>query len=238
MKIALIGYGKMGKMIEEQAIARNHEIALKIDMDNRSNITPEQLKQCDVAIEFTTPSSVIDNISWCFNNKIPIIVGTTGWYSNLENVKKECEVKNGTFLYASNFSVGVNIFFALNEFLAKIMNNYPGYESRIEEIHHIHKLDSPSGTGISIAEGIIKNIDSKTSWSEDNIKNKTVLPIISRREGEVPGTHIVKYQSDIDDIEIKHIAHNRKGFALGAVIAAEWLKDKKGFHTINEMYTF
>lgn len=238
MKIALIGYGKMGKMIEEQAIARNHEIALKIDMDNRSNITPEQLKQCDVAIEFTTPSSVIDNISWCFNNKIPVIVGTTGWYSNLENVKKECEVKNGTFLYASNFSVGVNIFFALNEFLAKIMNNYPGYESQIEEIHHIHKLDSPSGTGISIAEGIIKNIDSKTSWSEENIKNKTVLPIISRREGEVPGTHIVKYQSDIDDIEIKHIAHNRKGFALGAVIAAEWLKDKKGFHTINEMYTF
>jgi 4-hydroxy-tetrahydrodipicolinate reductase len=238
MKIALIGYGKMGKMIEEQAIARNHEIALKIDMDNRSNITPEQLKQCDVAIEFTTPSSVIDNISWCFNNKIPVIVGTTGWYYNLENVKKECEVKNGTFLYASNFSVGVNIFFALNEFLAKIMNNYPGYESQIEEIHHIHKLDSPSGTGISIAEGIIKNIDSKTSWSEENIKNKTVLPIISRREGEVPGTHIVKYQSDIDDIEIKHIAHNRKGFALGAVIAAEWLKDKKGFHTINEMYTF
>lgn len=238
MKIALIGYGKMGKMIEEQALLRNHEIVLKVDVENRNTITSDDLKKCDVAIEFTAPGSVLNNINWCIENQVPVVVGTTGWYNQLKNVKQECETKNGTVLYASNFSVGVNIFFALNEFLAKIMNNYPGYDSLVEEIHHVHKLDSPSGTGITIAEGIINNISSKTKWTEEKTNDKSLLPIISYREGEVPGTHIVKYQSDIDDIEIKHIAHNRKGFALGAVLAAEWLKGKKGFHNINEMYKF
>lgn len=238
MKIALIGYGKMGKMIEEMSIARNHQIILKVDLENRKFITDNELKQCDVAIEFTSPASAIENIKWCVNAKVPVVVGTTGWYNQLEEIKNYTQKNNGTVLYASNFSVGVNIFFALNEYLAKIINHYPVYNPIVEEIHHIHKLDSPSGTGISVAQGILKHIARKTNWVNEPAKTPEQLSLLSYREGEVPGTHSVKYQSDIDEIEITHTAHNRKGFALGSVVAAEWLVGNTGFHTIDEVYRF
>lgn len=238
MKIALIGYGKMGKMIEEEALKRNHQIILRIDIENRSTITVNDLKKCDVAIEFTSPQSAIQNIKWCIDAELPVVVGTTGWYEQIDEIKAYCTAKNGSVLYASNFSVGVNIFFALNEYLARIMNNYPQYNPIIEEIHHQHKLDAPSGTAISIAQGIINNLERKKSFVNQYAQHSDQLSVISYRQGEVPGTHIVKYQSEIDDIEIKHQAHNRKGFALGAVIAAEWLLNKKGFFTINQVYRF
>jgi 4-hydroxy-tetrahydrodipicolinate reductase len=238
MKIALIGYGKMGKMIEEEALKRNHQIILRIDIENRSTITVNDLKKCDVAIEFTSPQSAIQNIKWCIDAELPVVVGTTGWYEQIDEIKAYCTAKNGSVLYASNFSVGVNIFFALNEYLARIMNNYPQYNPLIEEIHHQHKLDAPSGTAISIAQGIINNLERKKSFVNQYAQHSDQLSVISYRQGEVPGTHIVKYQSEIDDIEIKHQAHNRKGFALGAVIAAEWLLNKKGFFTINQVYRF
>ncbi len=247
MKIALLGYGKMGKIIEKIATDRKHEIVLKIDFDNLHELTPENLKQADVAIEFTTPSSVISNINACFEAGVPVVVGTTGWYDKLDEIKKQCEDGNHTLLYATNFSVGVNIFFHINKILARLMNNYPYYEVQVEEIHHTQKLDSPSGTAITIAEGIIENLDAKKNWanvlvadgkdSDDNVGNSALL-IESYRMDSVPGTHTVIYDSEVDSIEFKHTAHNRNGFALGAVLAAEWLKDNSGFHSINDMFNF
>jgi len=247
MKIALLGYGKMGKIIEKIATDRKHEIVLKIDFDNMHELTPENLKQADVAIEFTTPSSVISNINTCFEAGVPIVVGTTGWYDKLGEIKQQCEAGDNTLLYATNFSVGVNIFFHINKVLARLMNNYPYYEVQVEEIHHTQKLDSPSGTAITIAEGIIENIDAKKDWanvlvadgnnSDDNVGSNALL-IESYRMDSVPGTHTVIYDSEVDSIEFKHTAHNRNGFALGAVLAAEWLKDNKGFHSVNDMFNF
>jgi 4-hydroxy-tetrahydrodipicolinate reductase len=247
MKIALLGYGKMGKIIEKIATDRKHEIVLKIDFDNLHELTPENLKQADVAIEFTTPSSVISNINTCFEAGVPIVVGTTGWYDKLGEIKQQCEAGDNTLLYATNFSVGVNIFFHINKVLARLMNNYPYYEVQVEEIHHTQKLDSPSGTAITIAEGIIENIDAKKDWanvlvadgnnSDDNVGSNALL-IESYRMDSVPGTHTVIYDSEVDSIEFKHTAHNRNGFALGAVLAAEWLKDNKGFHSVNDMFNF
>lgn len=247
MKIALLGYGKMGKIIEKIATDRKHEIVLKIDYNNLDELTAENLQQADVAIEFTTPSSVLSNINRCFEAKVPIIVGTTGWYDQLDEIRQRCEDEGNTLLYATNFSVGVNIFFHINKLLAKVMNNYPYYDVQVEEIHHTQKLDSPSGTGITIAEGIIENLDAKKDWAnilvvdgksnDDNVKNDTLL-IESYRMDSVPGTHTVIYDSEVDSIEFKHTAHNRNGFALGAVLAAEWLKDKKGFHSVNDMFNF
>jgi 4-hydroxy-tetrahydrodipicolinate reductase len=247
MKIALLGYGKMGKIIEKIAIDRKHEIVLKIDHDNLHELTTESLKKADVAIEFTMPGSVLGNIAKCFEAGTPVVVGTTGWYDELENIKQQCEENNNTLLYATNFSVGVNIFFKINKVLAKLMNNYPYYDVQVEEIHHTQKLDSPSGTAITIAEGIIENIDAKKSWlnvlttddnnTEDNI-NQNELLIESLRIDSVPGTHTVIYDSEVDSIEFKHTAHNRNGFALGAVLAAEWLQDKKGFHSVQDMFDF
>lgn len=247
MKIALLGYGKMGKIIEKIATDRKHEIILKIDYDNLHDLTTENLQQADVAIEFTTPSSVLSNIDECFNAGVPVVVGTTGWYNELEQVKQQCADKEGTILYASNFSVGVNIFFHVNKVLAKLMNNYPYYEVQVEEIHHLQKVDSPSGTAITIAEGIIDNLDAKNEWAnvlisdenpaDDTIKNNQLL-IESLRIDSVPGTHTVIYDSEVDTIEFKHTAHNRNGFALGAVMAAEWLQDKKGFHPVTDMFNF
>ena len=247
MKIALLGYGKMGKIIEKIATDRKHEIVLKIDFDNLHELTPENLKQADVAIEFTTPSSVISNINVCFEAGVPVVVGTTGWYDKLDEIKQQCEAGNHTLLYATNFSVGVNIFFHINKILARLMNNYPYYEVQVEEIHHTQKLDSPSGTAITIAEGIIENLDAKKDWanvlvadgkdSDDNVGNSALL-IESYRMDSVPGTHTVIYDSEVDSIEFKHTAHNRNGFALGAVLAAEWLKDNSGFHSINDMFNF
>jgi 4-hydroxy-tetrahydrodipicolinate reductase len=247
MKIALLGYGKMGKIIEKIATDRKHEIVLKIDNDNLHELTTENLQKADVAIEFTMPTSVLSNINACFEANVPVVVGTTGWYAELDNVKQRCEAGNNTLLYATNFSVGVNIFFHINKMLAKLMNNYPYYDVQVEEIHHTQKMDSPSGTAITIAEGIIENLDAKNNWlnvlvsddssNDDNIKNNELL-IESLRIDSVPGTHTVIYDSEVDSIEFKHTAHNRNGFALGAVLAAEWLQDKKGLHSIQDMFNF
>jgi 4-hydroxy-tetrahydrodipicolinate reductase len=248
MKIALLGYGKMGKIIEQIALGRQHQIVLKIDKDNLHEATPENLRQADVAIEFSTPSSVIANINRCFEAGIPIIVGTTGWYEQLEQVKEKCLAGNNSLLYGSNYSVGVNIFFHINRVLAKVMNNYPYYDVQVEEIHHTQKLDAPSGTAITIAEGILNGLDNKSTWKNilvgegDEAENETVsndeLLIESLRIENVPGTHTVVYDSEVDTIEFKHTAHNRNGFALGAVLAAEWMKDKKGFYQVTDMFTF
>jgi 4-hydroxy-tetrahydrodipicolinate reductase len=248
MKIALLGYGKMGKIIEKFATDRNHEIVLIIDQDNQHELTAENLQRADAVIEFSTPTSVLNNIEHCFEAGVPVVVGTTGWHNKLQLIKKQCEQSNGTLIYATNFSVGVNVFFHVNRMLAKIMNNYPYYEVQVEEIHHTQKLDSPSGTGITLAEGIIANIDSKKEWinvvatdeaetADENIKSDQLL-IESLRIDSVPGTHTVIYDSEVDMIEIKHTAHNRNGFALGAVMAAEWIKDKKGFHSVEDMFDF
>ncbi|MBN8702384.1 MAG: 4-hydroxy-tetrahydrodipicolinate reductase [Bacteroidetes bacterium] len=236
MKIALLGYGKMGKTIEQLAIARKHEIVLKIDESNSETLSNEALKTVDVAIEFSTPQSVLKNIYKCFEASIPIVVGTTGWYADFENVVNKCNAKQQSLFHATNFSIGVNIFFKVNEYLAQLMNKYDAYDVSIEEIHHIHKLDSPSGTGITTAEQILKNIHRKDKWVEgETTSNPNELLINSVREGETPGTHIVKYTSAIDAIELKHIAHNRTGFALGAVLAAEWIRGKKGVFTMSDL---
>ncbi len=248
MKIALLGYGKMGKIIEKIAIDRKHEIVLKIDYDNQHELTAENLQKADAVIEFSTPHTVLGNIEYCFNAGVPIVVGTTGWYNELQQVKQRCEQNNNSLIYASNFSIGVNVFFHVNRVLAKLMNNYPYYDVQVEEIHHTQKMDSPSGTAITIAEGIIENIESKKEWvnaltadgdeaADDNIKSDQLL-IESFRIDSVPGTHTVIYDSEVDSIEFKHTAHNRNGFALGAVMAAEWIKDKKGLHAVQDMFDF
>lgn len=234
MNIALIGYGKMGKEIETIALNRNHTIVLKVDKDNADSVTAEDLKKADVAIEFSTPHTVLENINKCFDAGVPIVVGTTGWYDNFISIEKQCKEKNGTLFHATNFSVGVNLFFKVNKFLAELMNKYNDYDVSMEEIHHIHKLDKPSGTAITLANQVIEKIERKQKWSIEE-KSSDTLFIEDKRIGEVPGTHIIKYQSPIDDIEIMHKAHNRKGFALGAVIAAEFLKGKKGIYTMSDI---
>jgi 4-hydroxy-tetrahydrodipicolinate reductase len=234
MKIALIGYGKMGKEIEQIAISRGHEIVLKINSNNLQEFTVDNLKKADVAIEFTTPNAVLKNIYTCFDAGIPIVVGTTAWYNHLNEVKKYCAQKNASLLYASNFSVGVNLFFALNKKLAELMAPYKEYDVMIEEIHHTQKLDAPSGTAISLANDILAVHPTKKKWSLDKSDEQTLL-IKAKRIDPCPGTHSIKYSSEIDDIEIIHTAHNRKGFATGAVIAAEWLIGKKGVYTINDV---
>jgi len=234
MKIALFGYGKMGQQIEKVALERGHEIVLTIESDNFDLVTQKDLQRADVAIEFSTPGSVLYSIQTCLNAGLPIVVGTTGWHEKIKHVKKTVKEKNGALFYASNFSLGVNLFFKVNAYLASLMNKYNNYDVSLEEIHHIHKLDKPSGTAITIADALIKKLERKTKWSIEH-KSEDTLFITDKREGEVPGTHIVKYHSGIDDIEIMHKAHNRKGFALGAVIAAEFLRDKKGVYTMDDI---
>lgn len=235
MRIVLLGYGKMGKEIEKIALDRKHEIVLKVDETNANSITKEDLKKGDAAIEFSTPHTVINNIYKCLDTQLPIVVGTTGWYEQFEKIKNDCVAKKSSLFYATNFSIGVNLFFKVNKYLAEIMNNYPDYDVSMEEIHHIHKLDKPSGTAITLAEQIIQKIDRKNAWSIDK-QNPDTLFIKDIREGEVPGTHIIKYSSPIDDIEIMHKAHNRKGFALGAVLAAEFMHTKKeGIFTMSDL---
>lgn len=234
MKIALIGYGKMGKEIEKIALKRGHSIVLKVDVENKDKITNDDLKKADVAIEFTTPHTVLDNIKKCFDADVPIVVGTTGWYDNFNAVKDAATKGNKTFFYATNFSLGVNLFFKVNKYLAELMNKYPDYEVSMEEIHHIHKLDKPSGTAITLAEQVLEKMDRKSKWSISE-KGPETLFIEDKREGEVPGTHIIKYKSSVDDIEIMHKAHNRQGFALGSVVAAEFLKGKKGIYTMSDV---
>ena len=245
MNIALIGYGKMGQIIERFAIERGHEIVLKISVDNQEDLTAANLKKADVAIDFSTPDAAINNIYMCFDANVPLVVGTTGWYGQLQEIKNECLSRNNSLLYGSNFSIGVNLFFHINEVLAKVMNNYPAYDVQVEEIHHTQKLDSPSGTAMTLAEGIIEQLDRKNEWlneldgsvSGDVIKADQLL-IASERIENVPGTHTVIYSSEVDEIEIKHTAHNRAGFALGAVVAAEWLQHKQGFFNIADIFNF
>lgn len=235
MNIALIGYGKMGKEIEQIALSRQHKIVLKVDVNNSDTFTIDELKKADVAIEFSTPESAVKNIYKCFDAGIPVIVGTTGWLDKLNEIKNTCAEKKQTLFYTSNYSIGVNLFFKLNKYLASLMNSYTDYDLKIEEIHHVHKLDSPSGTAISIATQALENLERKQKWVNAPTENKSELEIISKRIDEVPGTHTVNYTSTIDEISITHIAHNRKGFALGAVIAAEWVQGKKGVFGMDDL---
>ena len=238
MKIALIGYGKMGKTIEQIALQRGHQIVSIIDINNTADFDSEAFRSADVAIEFTTPATALGNYMRCFEANVPVVSGTTGWLSHLDEVKAKCEQEGKTFFYASNFSVGVNIFFALNRYLAKIMNGFPAYDVRMTEVHHIHKLDAPSGTAITLAEGILDNVERKERWTLETTEQPTDLPIHAIREGEVPGIHEIIYESEADTISIKHDAKSRAGFALGAVIAAEFTAGKKGFLGMNDLFHF
>ena len=233
MKIALLGYGKMGQVIERIALERGHEIVLKKDEFN----TYEGLEKADVAIDFSVPAAAVANISSSFNNNVPVVSGTTGWLEHYDEMIALCKEKNGGFISSSNFSLGVNLFFELNSYLSKIMAPYDSYKVSMEEIHHIHKLDAPSGTAITLAEGVIEN-SNYSKWTMDASPKENELHIEAIRTGEVPGTHTVTYNSPIDAIEIKHTAHNREGFALGAVIAAEWLAGKQGVFTMKDVLNF
>lgn len=236
MKIALIGYGKMGHEIEKIARERGHEIVCIIDMNQDDKFTSPEFKSADVAIEFTSPSSALQNYRKAFSAGVPVVSGTTGWLEHIDEIKSACENEGKTFFYASNFSIGVNIFFALNNYLAKLMNQYPDYDVKMEETHHIHKLDAPSGTAITLAEGILSNIERKEGWVLGNDDpNGNALHIEAFREGEVPGIHSIIYESEADTIRITHDAKNRKGFALGAVLAAEYTKGKTGFLSMNDL---
>ncbi|MCD7930156.1 MAG: 4-hydroxy-tetrahydrodipicolinate reductase [Tannerellaceae bacterium] len=238
MKIALIGYGKMGKTIEQIALNRGHQIVAIIDINNTADFNSEAFKSADVAIEFTTPDTAFDNYMKCFAANVPVVSGTTGWLDKIEVIKEQCASGGQTFFYASNFSIGVNIFFALNKYLARIMNNFPAYDVNMTETHHIHKLDAPSGTAITLAEGILENVERKNNWKLDEGDSATDLMIKAIREGEVPGIHEVRYDSEVDYISIKHDAKSRSGFALGAVVAAEFTATKKGFLGMEDMFQF
>lgn len=236
MKVALIGYGKMGKIIERIVKSRGHEIVSIIDIDNLSDFESDAFKSADVAIEFTRPDTAITNIRKCFKANVPVVVGTTGW--NVEEVKDELERGNHTLFVSSNFSIGVNIFMAVNNYLAKLMNRFDNYNVEMTEVHHVHKLDAPSGTAITLAEGVLKNLDRKTAWTKEVEKTPSDLAIKSIREGEVPGIHTIRYESDVDSISITHDAKSREGFALGAVVAAEFAADKKGLLGMSDMFDF
>jgi len=230
MKIALLGYGRMGKAIEQIAIERGHAIVAKVDKnENQGN-----LSEADVAINFSVPDAAVANIKAAMEKQIPVVCGTTGWLEHLKEVEDYCTQNKSAFIYASNFSVGVNLFFKLNKILAKLMHPHKSYTPQMKEIHHIHKLDAPSGTAITLAEGVFDQSE-YTGWSIDETKGGTTLPITVERTGEVPGTHSIEYKSDVDSISIQHEAHSRQGFALGAVIAAEWIQNKKGVFTMNDV---
>ncbi len=235
MRIALIGYGKMGKAIEEVALHRGHEIIIKIDQPNLHDFTKENMAKADAAIEFTSPHTAYDNIKSCIEFGVPVVCGSTGWTERLDEMKKIASDKNGAFIYSSNFSVGVNIFFEVNKRLAALMAPHKEYEVILEETHHTQKKDAPSGTAITLAEQILEQVRRKKQWVNEISDNTEDLEIISQRIDPAPGTHSIKYSSAIDDIEIIHTAHNRKGFATGAVLAAEFLKDKKGFFTMKDV---
>jgi len=239
MKISLIGYGKMGQIIRKTAESRGHQIAAIIDINNPDDVDSPAFLGSDVAIEFTTPATAFNNYIKCFERNIPVVSGTTGWTTNIDRIKKMCEEEGKTFFYSSNFSIGVNILFALNKQLAKIMNRFPNYDVEITETHHIHKLDAPSGTAITLAEGILDNLDRKKEWKlekTDNVADDLLIHAI--REGEVPGIHEIKYESEADFVSIRHEAKNRSGFALGAVLAAEFVQGKKGFFGMNDLLHF
>lgn len=231
MNIALLGYGRMGQTIEKIALSRGHNVILKVD----KNDTDYDITKADVAIDFSIPNVAFNNISKCLNNNIPVVSGTTGWLKDYDNALALCKEKNGAFIYASNFSLGVNIFFELNKNLAKMMSTLKAYNVSMEEIHHTKKLDAPSGTAITLAEGVINNNNNYDAWELDKTTKEASIPIVAKRIEDVPGTHTVDYDSDVDSIHIKHTAHNRQGFALGAVVAAEWLVGKTGVFTMNDV---
>ena len=234
MRIALIGYGKMGKEIEQIARNRGHEIGLIIDQNNQNDLNADQLKNIDVAIEFTNPESAYENYQICFEAKVPVVSGTTGWLDKMDLVKEKCNTGVG-FFYASNFSLGVNLFFELNKKLTQLMAPFGEYNADMEEIHHIHKLDSPSGTAITLAEGIIENHPKKDKWIEATSMKEEELSILAKRHGSVSGTHSVTWHSEVDEITIQHLAYSRKGFALGAVLAAEFMPKKQGFFGMKDL---
>ncbi len=235
LKIALLGYGRLGKEIEKTATGRGHRIILTIDIGNTADLTVENLRQADVAIDFSTPGSAFSNITRCFEAGVPVVSGTTGWMDKLDEARSLCVKMNQTFFYASNFSLGVNLFFAVNRYLARLMNQVRGYEVRLEEIHHVHKLDAPSGTAITLANDLIAALDHKTRWNLGADPDPAAIQVTARREDEVPGTHIITYDSSADTLEISHTAKNRKGFALGAVLAAEFIADKKGVFSMSDL---
>ncbi len=236
MKIALIGYGKMGKAIEAIALEQHHEVVLKIDVDNAADFTAEKMALADVAIEFTGPHSAVENILKCLSFGIPVVSGSTGWLDQWEKVANYCSEHNGTLIYSSNYSIGVNLFFEVNKFLAGLMEHYPSYDVMLKEIHHTQKKDAPSGTAITLAEQVLQNLSRKTNWANEPVaSNSNLSEIQSERIDPAPGTHHVKYTSAIDDIEIIHTAHNRTGFAGGAVTAAQFAIGKKGIYTMKEV---
>ncbi len=262
MKIALIGYGKMGHIIEEVAKNRGHEVVCAIDINNQEDFESEAFRSADVAIEFTTPKTCLGNVRKCLDAGVPVVVGSTGWYNELPKVKEDVRKADGSLFWASNFSIGVNVFVAMQKYIARIMNNYPQYDVTLSETHHIHKLDSPSGTAITIANAITDNLDRKQTWKEtaaiwqhedqsiDVARNAEAgttyashsddeLEVVAFRRGEVPGIHTVVYDSDVDTITMSHSAKSRRGFAVGAVVAAEWMADgKKGVYTMTDLMEF
>ena len=230
MNIALLGYGRMGQTIEQIALKRGHQIVLIVDKDD----TDYDITKADVAIDFSIPNVAFQNISHCLNNHVPVVSGTTGWLDDFDKALALCKVKQGGFIYASNYSLGVNIFFELNKTLARMMSTLEQYNVSMEEIHHTQKLDAPSGTAISLANDIISNHNHVEAWGLDKTNDRTI-PIVAKRIPEVPGTHTIKYNSEVDSITIEHVAHNRQGFALGAVIAAEWLVGKTGVFSMKDV---
>lgn len=235
MKIALIGYGKMGMAIEEIAVQRGHDIVLRVNIDNLQDNSVENIKRADLAIEFTGPESAFENITRCMDAGVPVVCGSTGWLNRFNEAKEYCKKNGGALLYASNYSVGVNIFFAINKMLASLIAPHQEYDVKIVEIHHTQKKDAPSGTAISLAEQIMERLNRKKLWINQDTTDPAQLQIISERIDPAPGTHKVHYHSEVDDIEIIHTAHNRKGFATGAVLAAEFLLGRKGIYSMSDV---
>jgi len=238
MKLAIIGYGKMGKAIESLAMAAGHEIVLRIDEDNADTLTEQNLKKADVSVEFTRPETAIEHLLLCFRCGVPVVSGTTGWLDDLPNVLKERQRQQGGFFYASNFSIGVNITFAVNRMLARLMQDQPNYDIAMEEIHHTQKLDAPSGTAITLAEDIVREIERKTTWVNKSEHEPWEIPIVSQRIEGIPGTHEIRYSSEVDTITLRHEAHSRAGFARGALKAAEWMVGKRGYFGMSDLLGF
>jgi len=235
MTIGFLGYGRMGKAIEELALAAGHKVALRVDSKNLEMRSPEYLAECDVILEFTRPESAVKNIMACFEAGVPVVSGTTGWLDHMPEVLGMCSDQDGALFYASNFSIGVNVFFALNQYLAQLIRDLPQYQASMTEIHHIHKKDAPSGTAITLAKSLIQELPKLNSWTLEERQEPGQLPIRSVREGEVPGTHQVRFASEVDTIELTHTAHSRKGFAAGALQAAEWILGKQGYYEMPDL---
>lgn len=234
--IGLLGYGKMGRTIEQIALSRGHRIAWRIDVDSRADFVPALIRQADVVIEFSRPEAAFENVTECLRAGVPVVSGTTGWLQQLPEAQALCRDLGGALIWASNFSVGVNLFFAINRYVSRLMHGRPEYEPTLTETHHIHKLDAPSGTAVSLANDLIAAFSRKTAWAlAEAGADPAVLPITAIREGEVPGTHTVEWQSEVDTITLTHTAHSRSGFALGAVLAAEWLPGKRGIFTMPDV---